>query len=307
MDYFRGPPKLRRVTFRVINEEAVTQMALETGEIDIAVFSSVENLAALKSSPEVKSGKLIVSAEPALRITYLNMNNCRKPFDDIRVRQAIHHAINKDALIAAAYGGLARKAANFLNPGYFAYKPNVKVYEHSPQKAKKLLADAGLSNGFETSLLYYSGEPWKVYGPIIQDQLRQVGIRMKLNMLDRATVEQLRRKGDFDFLYGNVSRPPDPDIIFGTYFLSSNAPYPNMTCYKNKELDTLIQQGNRESDTEKRRKVYHRIQDVVTEDTPVVPINYGLDVVARKSHVKGYSRNQLADYILYDVYVEGRK
>ena len=306
-DYFLGPPKLKKITFLVINEEAVTQMALETGDLDIAVFSSVENLESLRKSSGVSSGKVVLQEETSLRISYLTINNCRKPFDDVRVRQAIHHAINKDALIAAAYGGLARKAANFLNPGYFAYKPDVKVYEYNPERAKKLLAEAGFPNGFETSLLYYSGEPWKVYGPIIQDQLRQVGIRMKLTMLDRATVEQLRRKGNFDFLYGNISRPPDPDIMFSTYFHSSNAPYPNMSCYKNKEVDGLIVQGNGERDTEKRRSIYHRIQDIIAEETPLVPINYGLDIVARKSYVKGYTFNPLADYVLYDTYIEGKK
>jgi len=306
-EYFRGAPKLKKVTFLVINEEAVTQMALETGDVDIAMFSSLENLEAIKGGAQVRSGKLIFKNETPLRISYLVMNNCHKPFDDIRVRQAIHHAINKDSLIAAAYSGMAKKAANFLNPGYFGYKSDVKFYDHNPERAKKLLAEAGFPGGFETSLLYYSTEPWKTHAPIIQDQLRHVGIRMKLNMLDRATVEQMRQKGNFDLLSANLSRPPDPDIVFSTYFHSGNIPYPNLACYKNKEVDDLIMVGNRERNTDRRKKIYYRIQDILAEETPVVPIDYGSDFVAYKPYLKGFVYSPLADYVLHDAYIEGNK
>src|SRR5215475_6588157 len=306
-DYFLGPPKLQRATFLVINEEAVAELALEKGELDLVVFQSLNPLDSLKKSREVAEKKITLSVQPELNITFLSINNCRKPWDDARVRQAVHQAINKDDLIAAAYGGAAPKAANFLNPGYFAYKPNVKVYDYNPERAKKLLAEAGYANGFETSLLYHPQEPWKQYAPIIQEQLRQVGIRVKLNMLDRATVEQLRQKGDYDLMYGSVSRPPDPDIMFSTYLLSANAPYPNYPCYKNKEVDGLVAQGNRESNTYARKKIYYRIQDIVAEETPMVPISYRTVLSAWRSYVKGYTFNTLANYILYGVSVEGKK
>jgi peptide/nickel transport system substrate-binding protein len=306
-DYFLGAPKLNKITFLVINEEAVTQMALETGDLDIAAFSSLENLEAIKGGAQVQSGRLIFKNETPLRISYLVMNNCRKPFDDIRIRQAVHHGINKDSLIAAAYSGLAKKAANFLNPGYFAYKSDVKVYDYNPGKAKKLLAEAGFPNGFETNLLYYATEPWKSHAPVIQDQLRQIGVRIKLNMVDRATVEQLRQKGNFDLLSANLSRPPDPDIVFSTYFHSANIPYPNLTCYKNKEVDDLIMLGNRERNTDRRKKIYHRIQDIIAEETPAVPIDYGSDFVVHKPRVKGFVYSPLADYVLHDVSIEGKK
>ena len=147
----------------------------------------------------------------------------------------------------------------------------MKTYEYNAERAKKLLAEAGHPNGFDTSLLYHPQEPWKHYAPMIQEQLRQVGIRVKLNMFDRATVESLRQKGDYELMYGSVSRPPDPDIMFSTYLHSSNAPYPNYLCYKNKEVDGLIEQGNREPNGEKRKNIYHRIQDIVAEETPLVP------------------------------------
>ena len=306
-DYFLGPPKLKKITFLVINEEAVAQMALETGDLDIAVFRTFELRESLKKNSQVVNGKILLQEPSGLGLTYVIINNCRKPFDDTRVRQAIHHAINKDALIAVAFAGVARKAASVLAPGYFGYKSNVKVYDFNPDRAKRLLAEAGFPNGFESAFLYYPGPPWRQYAPIIQEQLRQVGIRLKLTMLDRATVEQIRRKGNFDLLYGSLSRPPDPDIIFSTFYDSWNAPFPNMACYKNKEVDTLIAQGNRERDTEKRKKIYYRIQDIIAEETPVLPINYDVQLVAMKSYVKGYTYNDLMSYLLRDVYIEGKK
>ena len=306
-NYFLAPPKLQKATFLVINDEAVAQLALEKGDLDIAEFQSLEPLESLKKSREVREKRINLSVEPELNVTFLSINNCRKPFDDIRVRQAIHQAINKDELIEAAYSGAAPKAANFLNPKFFAHKPNVKTYEYNAASAKKLLTEAGHPNGLEISLLYHPQEPWKHYAPIIQEQLRQVGIRLKLNMLDRATVEQLRQKGDYELMYGSVSRPPDPDIMFSTYLLSTNAPYPNYLCYKNKEVDGLIAQGNREPNSDKRKNIYYRIQDIVAEETPVVPISYRTVLAAWRSHVRGYTFNPLASYNLYGVSVEGKK
>ncbi len=306
-NYFLAPPKLQRATFLVVNDESVAQLALEKGDLDLAVFQSLDPLDSLKKSREVREKRIALDVHTELNVTFLAVNNCRKPFDDIRVRQAIHLAINKDDLIAAAYGGAAPKAANFLNPKFFAHKPNVKTYEYNSERAKKLLAEAGYANGLDTSLLYHPQEPWKHYAPIIQEQLRQVGIRLKLNMLDRATVEQLRQKGDYELMYGSVSRPPEPDIMFSTYLHSSNAPYPNYLCYKNKEVDGLVEQGNREPNAEKRKNIYYRIQDIVADETPMVPISYRTVLAAWRSHVKNYTFNSLASYFLYGVNVEGKK
>ena len=134
---------------------------MERGDIDLAVFSSAEDLAGLKALGAVQTGKVILQEQLSLRITYLNINNCKKPFNDIRLRRAVHHAINKDALIAAGFGGLARQASNFLNPGYFAHKPNVTVYEHSPDKAKKLLAEAGFPRDWMPRCSIIPGTPGK--------------------------------------------------------------------------------------------------------------------------------------------------
>jgi peptide/nickel transport system substrate-binding protein len=306
-DYFLGPPKLQKATFLVVNDESVAQLALEKGDLDLVVFQSLDPLDSLKTSREVKEKRIVFDIQTELNVTFLAINNCRKPFDDIRVRQAIHMAINKDDLIAAAYEGVAPKAANFLNPKFFAYKSDVKPYDYNPGRAKKLLAEAGFPNGFETSLLYHPQEPWKHYAPIIQEQLRQAGITVKLNMLDRASVETLRQKGDFGLMYGSVSRPPEPDIMFSTYMHSSNAPYPNYLCYKNKEVDKLIEQANREPNVEKRKSAYFRIQDIVAEETPSVPISYRTVLAAWRSNVKNYTFNSLASYFLYGVNVEGKK
>jgi peptide/nickel transport system substrate-binding protein len=209
-----------------VNEDAVAQLALERGDIDLAVFSSAEDLVGLKALGAVQTGKVILQEQLSLRITYLNINNCKKPFDDIRLRQAVHHAINKDALIAAGFGGLARQASNFLNPGYFAHKRTLTVYEYNPNKAKKLIAEAGFPKGLDAAMLYYSGDPWKMYAPIIQEQLREVGIQLTLNMHDRASMEPMWAKGNFDFLYGNMSRPPIPTSCFQPIFNRPTAPIP---------------------------------------------------------------------------------
>src|SRR6185503_14621931 len=85
-NYFLGPPKLQKATFLVVNDESVAQLALEKGELDLVVFQSLDPLDSLKKSREVRDKKIILDVEPELNVTFLSINNCRRPFDDIRVR-----------------------------------------------------------------------------------------------------------------------------------------------------------------------------------------------------------------------------
>lgn len=300
--YFLGPPKLKKATFLIITEDSVAQMALQKGEVDIAYFRSMEQLDRLK-----KDTSITIEGGLSLAINYLIINNCRKPFDDVRVRRAIHHAIDKNALVNAVYAGFSKPTSTILIPSFPGHNPNVRIYEYNPEKARKFLAEAGYSGGLKTSLLYYPATPWKDYAPIIQDQLHKIGIELQLKAFDTATVESIRRKGDYDLLYGTFSRPPDPDIVFSSYFHSESVPFPNMSCFKNKEVDRLTMQGNRERDEEKRWKIYRTIQEIIAEDTPVIPIDNRWEMVALKRYIKGYTYTPLIYYDLDNVNIEGKK
>ena len=180
-NYFLAPPKLQRATFLVINDEAVAQLALEKGDLDLVVFQSLDPLDSLKKSREVKEKKITVDVEPELNVTFLSINNCRKPFDDVRVRQAIHLAINKDDLIAAAYGRSGSEGGQFPQSQILslikqASRPTITMSIGQRNSWPK----RDYANGFDTSLLYHPQEPWKHYAPMVQEQLRQVGIRVKL-------------------------------------------------------------------------------------------------------------------------------
>jgi peptide/nickel transport system substrate-binding protein len=307
-EYFLGAPKLETVNFLVVKEDNVAVLGLEKGELDVAIATNFSALDNVKASPEVKANRLKYAVEPDLVSVFLNMNNCRKPFDDIRVRQAIHHAINKDDMIAVAYEGQAKPSKSVLPEQFFGYNGNVKTYDFNPEMSKKLLAEAGYPNGFDTTFIYYSGlSPWDQIAPIMQEELRNVGIRVKLNVIDRAAIEELRRKGDHELMFATVGRPPDPDGFLTQLFYGPATPFPAFPCYKNAEVDKLIVAARSETDPEKRKQEYEKVQAQIAEDTPVVPIVVRQNVVAWGANVKGYVFNPLVYYNLWGVSVEGKR
>src|SRR5262249_48944039 len=144
--YYRGSPQIKKVNFVVAKEDSVSMMAQEAGQIDINVYPSFATLDDLKNSDAVKKGRIKYTIEPELVTNFLQFNNCKAPLNDVRVRRAIAHAINRDDLIQVVFSGLVQKARSIIPPQTFAYKGDVTEFEYNPAKAKAALAEAGFPN-----------------------------------------------------------------------------------------------------------------------------------------------------------------
>jgi len=303
--YFLGPPAVKRVHFVVAKDDNVALMAEDAGQMDIQVLPSFSSIELLEQSAAVRSGKVEYTINPELVVSFLQFNNCKKPFDDARVRQAIQHAINKDDLIEVAYGGKVQKARSVLPPQTMGYDGDVTEYGYDPSKAQALLAEAGYPNGLSLNFLKYNGaSPWEDYAPVLQQQLQKIGVTMNILGLDRATVEERLSKGNYDLYAGVAGRPPDPDIELSSFFGSAAIPNPNSSCYRNSQVDELIGRGRAEIDAAKRIGIYRQIQQIIAKDSPVVPISYRSSIVVIRSGISGYAFNSLVRYDLSHVKVK---
>jgi peptide/nickel transport system substrate-binding protein len=297
-DYYAGPPSIKKVTFKVIPDETVAALALEKGELDIAILRSSETFESLKANPNI-----VVDATPGTSVRVLAMNTKQEPFDDVRVRQAVAHAIDKDQIVNVALAGTVARTDNVIGPMTFGYTPDVRTYEYNPEKAKELLAEAGYPDGFEVTLYFTTLSPWPDIVPILKENLEAVGIKVELEGMEHGAYTAFRKQGEYQLLTSPLGRPPDPDLPLSIAYHSGNFPPGSNVSYYD-QIDDLIEAGRKEMDPEKRKAIYAEIQKKMAEDEPVVPIGFQMVIAAMQPYVKGYTPGLSNEFWLYPMYFE---
>ncbi len=279
-DYFGGPKgqaKIPTLKVRIIPEELVRLEALLSGEIDHIRCGSVspDQIHMLETDPNIK-----ISAADSMGIFFLIMDVEGKSgspfFRDKRVRKALNHAIDKEALVKKVLNGHASITHSAATPFHFGYTEDVTTYPHDPEKAKALLAEAGYPNGFEVDLYFIRDES---VAEEIAEQLKAVGI--KANLIIK------RRWRD---LYGEIvaGRTPliflrtggysifDASAIMNLYFLQKSP-----RCLgSNKAVNALLKQADAATDPERRRSLLAEAQRLISEEAFWVPLYYGNAVAA---------------------------
>lgn len=264
----------KSITFRPVAENATRVAMLQAGDADFIWPVPTESMATLAADTNV-----YVGAEEGIVVRYLFMNNQKAPFNDVRVRQAMNYAINKDAYVAVVKNGLASPATSIMGPATQHYKAN-DPYEYDPEKAKELLAEAGYPDGFETTLICASTTTNLKQAEFLQQQLAQVGITMNINSLESAvvndTVENVSGPGSEAevelYIIGWSSSTGDADwAIRPLLAIESEPPMSYNICYyENEEFDNLLYEALATADESVRAEKYAEAQDIVWEDCPLV-------------------------------------
>ena len=174
-----GLPKLDGILWRPVVENSTRAAMVRTGEAQFAHPMPAEQIKVLQNDP-----KIDILVQPSVIVRYLFINNLQKPFTDVRVRQAINYAINKEALAKVAFSGYARPVTGVV-PEVFEFATKLGPWPYDPKKARELLKEAGYPQGFETVLWSgYNNTTGQKVIQFIQQQLRQVGIRTTLRSLE---------------------------------------------------------------------------------------------------------------------------
>jgi peptide/nickel transport system substrate-binding protein len=273
--FYGGRPQIDEVHWYDVPEDATKLIGLEKGTFDLLYPEAVT---ADFADQVKKMGAVIDRRGPGGQERfYINMT--KPPFDDIRVRKAFMHAIDRKAIKETMYpGGLARVATSCVPPGYFGHIP-MEFPEYNPELAKKLLAEAGHPNGFTIKNYFISKSFFypKVL-TLAQEQLRKVGIIVELQVVDHATFhENIRKNLDPFVLYGGT-RITDADPWLSLFFDSKEIPDPatgnngtNFAHYRG--IDDLLTAGRVERDVKKRATIYHEAQKRIQKDLVCLPIS----------------------------------
>jgi peptide/nickel transport system substrate-binding protein len=295
-DYWRGEPQVERLIFRPIVEDQTSLAALEAGEIDLTVNLPPDDLPRLRENPA-----FTFAEQPGMHTWYLVFNVTKEPFDDTRVRQAVAHAIDRQAIVDAILGGTGELAQNFLPPVVWSYTDDVQQYPYDPERAMELLAEAGYPDGFEVEFwVPQSGSGMQqpvAMGTVIQDYLSRVGITATLQQfewgtyLDRVIVPlEAAESVPAMFQMSWIGDNGDPDNFL--YILLSGDQFPangfNLGYYSNPEVDELLREARTITDQAARESLYEEAQRLIMADLPVLPVDHETQIVVMDSNIQGF-------------------
>jgi peptide/nickel transport system substrate-binding protein len=281
--YIPGQPAFDELVQRIIPDAAARVAAFEKGEVDMLYNNSMPftEIERIKKFPNVN-----IKASNVSGAGFLGIINCKsKPYDDVRVRHAVAHGINRGFIRENVMPGFSENQIGPLPPAMTdLVNTNLKDYEYSPEKANKILDEAGYARKadgtrFEFRLLWAAHDIRVTkMADVIRQNLSDVGIVVKLEPLERAALNQKGYIGEgFDMIIDSYAQGPDPDIGTERLYISSNIHNPprvftNNSSYSNPELDKLFEEQRLQVDVAKRKQVYDRISEIVWDAVPVLPI-----------------------------------
>jgi peptide/nickel transport system substrate-binding protein len=270
-------PKIARVRFAVVPDAITQSLELEKGSADVEVNSlPMDALPVLASR-----GNVVVEDAPGTEIQYLAFNTRDPILKDVRVRQAIASAIDRDTIIRTLYRGHARPSVSLLPPDHWAWTGDVAQYHYDPARAGQLLDAAGYSraaNGVRLHLAIRTStdERARLLAAVLQQQMAKVGISLAIRSNEFATFYADVVHGAFQMysLYW-IGGNEQPDIFS---YVFSSARFPpkgaNRGRYSNPQLDALLDDAARASDQSKRRADYVDVQQILARDLPAVNLWY---------------------------------
>jgi dipeptide transport system substrate-binding protein len=302
-NYFAARPGVDQLVFAITPDASVRFQKLKAGECQLVADPAPQDLVAIGQTPALK-----LMEQNGLNVGYLAFNVEKKPFDNLKVRKAIQHALNKKLYIEAIYLGRAQVAKNPLPPTIWSYNGKTPEDAYDPELAKKLLNEAGLEKGFDTELWTMPvSRPYnpagKKMGEMMQADLAKVGIRAKLVTFDWPTYLDKARKGEHQMLQiGWTGDNGDPDnflhVLLGCAAVKGGSNYAR---WCNKEFNDLVEKAKLVTDIKKRTELYKKAQLVFHEQAPWAPLAHAKMYRAMAKGVTGYQIHPFGGDIFHDV------
>lgn len=280
--YLKGQPYLDSLIYMPIPDDTARSTALRTGAVDIIEYAPPKDIKTLRADT-----KITVTGEGNNNVRFLAFNTKVKPFDNVKVRQAIAWAVDRGPVVDAAVDGAGTEltAGPFL-PSFWAGLQQ-PIYKKDVAKAKQLLTEAGFPNGFTAKL---KNTPTYSFlgnaGIVVQEQLKVVGINFEIVSLEWSVFLKDYLGKDFEAAVSGYSAFADPHTVFdGTYVTGRQN---NFMSYSNAKFDELVTQGAATSDQAARAKIYQQAQQILVDDSPMVFLYAANEYEAMQSYVKGY-------------------
>lgn len=277
--------KLDGVDFKVVSEPGSRLAELESGTSDAILSTLSSNIERVDSNPDVT-----LQRQESVSIDYIGFNTEKEPFNDPKVRQAITHAFDSEAVLEGVYNGSGKPAVAPLAPGVLGYSEDLEGREYDMDKAQQLLDEAGVED-LTINLMVNDDNPERVDVALwLQESLSELGITVNVEQVEWGAYLEATGAGEHDmFILGWSNSTGDPDNGISPLFHSDNIGADgNRSFYNNPELDSLLDQARQESDEEKRGEMYTEAQQILVDDAPAIFIRHGENLNAYNNNVENF-------------------
>jgi len=296
--WYHGRPNIDRYVIEIVPDQDVAYQKMKTGETDTGIISP-ENL---EEARQLDNITVYEWWPAAARWSYVGLNMREGfPTNDINVRHALNYAVDKQLLTDEVMLGQAKRLCSVFPETSWVYNPDVECYSYDPDKAIKLMTEAGYTYQDE-KMLDENGEQLKlklIFGPntsqirelmaiFVQDYLGQIGIDVEIEGLEWASyLEAIQsEEPDWDLFIGGWSSTLDPHIMY-TIWAEDSIPQLNSVGYINKDVEALFEEGGKTYDTEIRKEKYQEVQKIISDEAPYIFLFYNKSWSGQNNRIKG--------------------
>lgn len=302
--YWAGKAKIDDLIFAITPDASVRWAKLQKGECHVMPYPNPADLPAIRKDANIK-----VLEQPGLNVGYLAYNTTKKPFDDVRVRKAVNMAINKQAIVDAVYLGTGIPATNPIPPTMWSYNKSIKDDAFDPAAAKKLLAAAGLADGFTTDL--WAMPVQRPYNPnakriaeLMQADLAKVGIKAEIKSFEWGEYRKRMQAGEHQMgMLGWTGDNGDPDNFLNTLLGCSSAKTngSNVAKFCFQPFEDLVQKAKVVTNPAERTKLYEKAQVIFKEQAPWFTIAHAVQIKPVRKEVIDFKLSPFGRHGFYGV------
>jgi oligopeptide transport system substrate-binding protein len=301
--YYGEPAKVQQVVFHLL---AGAPMAMyEKGQIDVTFVSQayIDQV-----SDEASPFHRELAITPELSLFYIGFNTAKAPFDDVNVRHAFCHAVDKERIVKLILRGMVNEAEGILPAGMPGYNEELEGLDYDVERAKELIAAStyGKASNLPPIILTVSGYGNNIpdyLGAIIQEWQQNLGVEVSVRQLETEDyLYNLKQEKDDMFILGWIADYPDPHNFLDTLFYTGSEH--NNCEYSNPSLDALLDQAAIEQDEAVRLSMYQQAEQLIVDEAPCLPLWFGVNYILVKPHVRGYELSPLGIPDLSKVYLE---
>lgn len=295
-DYWGEPAGVERLVFLGVEDPTARLAQLLAGNLDIAVNLASDDLPQVEGSADLE----VATVEANLNVGYLAFHQGNSPFEDLRVRQAVAYAIDRDAIVEAFYAGLGTKATQFVPPALWGRADLDEAYPYDPERARELLVEAGYENGFNTELWYMpvSRPYYPAPEPIattMASYLAEVGINAELRSEEWGTYLERYDDGAYPmYMLGWSADFADPDNFLYTFFGPSA---PASLGWDSPEALDLLTRARQAGTQEERQEIYEELDQLVSDEMVNLPVAHNRVLNAVRNNIEGFIPSPLGSTI----------
>lgn len=296
-DYWDTPAEAETFTFNAVPEDQARIAELQTGYADLIYPVDPNDFETLENGDGTS-----VNVTESVRMEYLGFNTTVEPFDDPDVRRAIHMAIDKDLILEEMLQNQGMVADTYLSPAVFGHSENLEGIEFDIEAAAELLAEAGYEDGFTAEITAMDRTAIDI-ATFIQSQLAELDIELEIYQKESGAFLDYVANGEHEMFIGGWGTVT-LDADYGLYPLlhtSNIGSSGNRTGYSNAEVDALLDEAREEGDEARRLELYEEIQEIVIEESPLVPLYHPNLLTGLSDEVEGYAQHPASFHLLREV------